>query len=286
MTGATATYRTARDQLLDLRGRHEQAVEEFTWPDVGEQFCWAVDWFDAVARGSDRPALVLVHEDNSSTSVTYDEMALRSDRVAQWLRTLGVTKGDPVVVMLGNQVELWETMLAVMKLGAVVVPTTTAVGAADLADRVRRGAARHVVAAAGCTGTVDAVEGAFTRICVGGEAPAGWHDYAENTGASAEPVGHPGTSAADPLLLYFTSGTTSRPKLVEHTQVSYPVGHLSTVYWLGLQPGDVHLNISSPGWAKHAWSCFFAPWIAEATAMVVDYARFDARNLLDVLLSP
>jgi acetyl-CoA synthetase len=283
MTDPTTAYRTARDQLLALRGQHEQAVKEFAWPDVGEQFCWAVDWFDAVARGSDRPALVVVHEDGSSTSVTYDAMSRRSDQVAQWLRGLGVGKGDPVIVMLGNQVELWETQLAVMKLGAVVLPTTTAVGPNDLADRVKRGGARHVVAATGSTATVDAVDGSFTRICVGGDAPAGWQDYADSASAAAEPVGHPGTSAQDPLLLYFTSGTTSRPKLVEHTQVSYPVGHLSTVYWLGLQPGDVHLNISSPGWAKHAWSCFFAPWIAEATALVVDYARFDARNLLEVL---
>ena len=283
MTDATATYRSARDQLLALRGRHDQAVKEFTWPDVGEQFCWAVDWFDAVARGSDRPALVVVHEDAGSTSVTYDEMARRSDQVAQWLRGLGVAKGDPVIVMLGNQVELWETMLAVMKLGAVVVPTTTAVGAADLSDRIERSGARHVVAAAGCTATVDSVEGSFTKICVGAAAPAGWQDYADSTQAPDAAVGHPGTAAQDPLLLYFTSGTTSRPKLVEHTQVSYPVGHLSTMYWLGLRPGDVHLNISSPGWAKHAWSCFFAPWIAEATAMVVDYARFDAKNLLGVL---
>ena len=87
----------------------------------------------------------------------------------------------------------------------------------------------------------------------------------------------------DRLLLYFTSGTTSRPKLVEHTQVSYPVGHLTTMYWLGLQPGDVHLNISSPGWAKHAWSCFFAPWIAEATVFVYNYSRFDAAALLEQL---
>jgi acetyl-CoA synthetase len=283
MTEATETYRAARDQLLSLRGRHDDALAGFSWPEVGEPFCWALDWFDAVARGSERPALVVVHQDGSSTSVSYDAMARRSDQVAQWLRGLGVAKGDPVVVMLGNQVELWETMLGVMKLGAVVVPTTTAVGSADLADRITRGNARHVVAAADVTGTVDAVEGSFTRICVGGAAPDGWVSYADSSQASSEPPGHPGTSAQDPLLLYFTSGTTSRPKLVEHTQVSYPVGHLSTMYWLGLEPGDVHLNISSPGWAKHAWSCFFAPWIAEATAVVVDYARFDAANLLEVL---
>ncbi len=82
------------------------------------------------------------------------------------------------------------------------------------------------------------------------------------------------------MLLYFTSGTTAKPKLVRHSQRSYPVGALSTMFWLGLQPGDVHLNISSPGWAKHAWSCFFAPWNAGATVFVVNQPRFDAKALL------
>ena len=111
----------------------------------------------------------------------------------------------------------------------------------------------------------------------------GWADLRAAADLEHVPVEHPGTAPGDPLLLYFTSGTTSRPKLVEHTQVSYPVGHLSTMYWLGLQPGDVHLNISSPGWAKHAWSCFFAPWIAEATVVVHNVRRFDAAALLGQL---
>jgi len=85
------------------------------------------------------------------------------------------------------------------------------------------------------------------------------------------------------LLLYFTSGTTAKPKLVEHTHASYPVGHLSTMFWIGLKPGDVHLNISSPGWAKHAWSNVFAPWIAEACVLVMNYAKFDAQSVLGVL---
>ena len=86
-----------------------------------------------------------------------------------------------------------------------------------------------------------------------------------------------------PLLLYFTSGTTSKPKLVLHTHQSYPVGHLSTMYWIGLQPGDIHLNISSPGWAKHAWSCFFAPWNAGACIFLYNYSRFSAKSMLNVL---
>jgi acetyl-CoA synthetase len=93
------------------------------------------------------------------------------------------------------------------------------------------------------------------------------------------------TRSSDPLLLYFTSGTTAKPKLVLHSHLSYPVGHLSTLYWLGLRPGDVHLNISSPGWAKHAWSCVFTPWLAEACVLIHERPRFDAKATLDVLVA-
>lgn len=275
---ATEAYRAARDQLLSLRGDHERAVREFKWPDVGPRFNWAVDWFDSYARGNHRPALVIVEEDGTKTSLTFDEVSRRSDQVAVWLRRQGVAKGDSVIVMLGNQVELWETMLAIMKLGAVIMPTTTAVGPADLADRIERGNARHVVCNPSDTSKFDDVSGDYTRISVG--TTDGWLNLRDSYDLGEVTIEHPGTAPDDRLLLYFTSGTTSRPKLVEHTQISYPVGHLSTMYWLGLQPGDVHLNISSPGWAKHAWSCFFAPWIAEATVFLYNYTRFDAPALL------
>lgn len=284
-TSATQAYRQARDQLLHLYGEPARARAEFTYPDVGERFNWALDWFDAVARGNDRPALVVVAADGTDRTYSFDEMATRSDQVATLLAGLGVGRGDSVVVMLGNQVELWDTMLAVMKLGAVIMPTTTAAGPADLRDRLDRGGARAVVADAGEVDSFDEVPGDYLRVSVG-EAP-GWTDL-RTAYASEPPAGglpHPGTSPGDRLLLYFTSGTTNRPKLVEHTQASYPVGHLSTMFWLGLRPGDVHLNISSPGWAKHAWSCFFAPWIAEATIVVYAYERFEPEALLRVLRS-
>ena len=275
---ATEAYRASRDQLLSLRGDHERAVAEFRWPQLGDRFNWAVDWFDAVARGNDRPALVILEEDGSSTERSFDEMARASDRLAAWLAARGVAKGDPVVLMLGNQVELWESMLGVMKLGAVLLPTTTALTPADLGDRIARSATRHVICNAADTGRFADVPGDYTRISVG--PAAGWADLREAADTEWTPAEHPGTAVDDPVLLYFTSGTTSQPKLVEHTQVSYPVGHLSTMYFLGVQPGDVHLNISSPGWAKHAWSCFFAPWIAEATIFIYNYGRFDAAGLL------
>ena len=276
---AHETYRAARDQLLALSGDHDKAVAAFAWPTFDGPFNWAHDWFDVIAAGNGRTALHLVEEDGSSTRYSFDTLRRRSDQVARWLAGHGVRRGDSVLVMLGNQVELWETMLAVMKLGAVIMPTTTALGAAELPDRIVRGDARHVVANAADVPKFATTTG-LTRIVVGGPAP-GWLDYADAATADDAPLPHPGTAADDRLLLYFTSGTTSRPKLVEHTQASYPVGHLSTLYWLGIRPGDVHLNISSPGWAKHAWSCFFAPWIAEATIFVHNYTRFDAAALLE-----
>jgi acetyl-CoA synthetase len=275
---STAAYREARDTLVSLTGAHDEAVRRFRWPDVGETFNWAIDWFDAIARGNDRVALRIVEEDGSERSLTFDQMATRSDQVAVWLSDLGVRQGDRILLMLGNQVQLWETMLAVFKLGAVIMPTTAALGPEDLRDRVDRGGASVVVANPADAAKFDDVPGDYLRISVG--PVEGWQNY-EDADAAQPREFATATAASDPLLLYFTSGTTSKPKLVEHTQVSYPVGHLSTMYWIGARPGDVHLAISSPGWAKHAWSCFFAPWIAEATIFVYNYARFNAADLLE-----
>ncbi|MGD1225641.1 MULTISPECIES: AMP-binding protein [Streptomyces] len=277
-TGATDEFRAARDFLLEHREDYLTAYEGFRWPRP-EHFNWALDWFDVVARGNDRTALHIVEEDGDRTEVSFAAMSERSDRVANWLRAQGVGAEDRVLVMLGNQVELWETALAAMKLRAVVIPATPLLGAADLRDRVERGRVRHVVVRSDDAEKFDDVPGRYTRIAVGGARP-GWLPYEEAYTADAafEPDGP--TLADDPLMLYFTSGTTARPKLVEHTHVSYPVGHLATMYWIGLKPGDVHLNISSPGWAKHAWSNLFAPWNAEATVFIHNYTRFDAGRLM------
>ncbi len=169
-----------------------------------------------------------------------------------------------------------------MKLGGVIAPTTTALGRVDLGDRIARADIRHVVVGAADADKFDDLPEGLGRIVVGGTHP-GWVSYDDAFAQDAEPARHPGTTADERLLLYFTSGTTSKPKLVEHTHASYPVGHLSTMYWLGLQPGDVHLAISSPGWAKHAWSLFFAPWIAGATVLALNYSRFSAERLLTEL---
>ncbi|HLI24675.1 MAG TPA: AMP-binding protein [Acidimicrobiales bacterium] len=283
---ATEEFRAARDLLVELRADYPAAYQRFRWPRL-EEFNWGIDWFDAVAAAeSGRPALRVVDEDGGQTSATYGEMSRRSNQVANWLREMGVGRGDRVLVVLGNVAPLWETFLAAIKLGAVIIPATTLLAPADLADRVERGHVRHVVAEAAQAPKFEKLGQGLTKVAVGApgqEPPAGWTDYAD-AGSAPTTFSPDGMSrGADTLLLYFTSGTTALPKLVEHTQVSYPVGHLSTMYWIGLQPGDVHLNLSSPGWAKHAWSNVFAPWNAEATALVYNYSRFSAAALLDVM---
>ncbi|MEU7384854.1 AMP-binding protein [Streptomyces sp. NPDC042207] len=279
MTTATELFRRARDFLLEHREDYATAYAGFEWPRP-THFNWALDWFDAVAEGNDRTALHIVEEDGTETRLSFAEMSERSSRAANWLRDRGVAAEDRILVMLGNQAELWETALAAMKLRAVVIPATPLLGPADLTDRVERGRVKHVIARAADTAKFADVPGTYTRISVGGLLEEGWEPYEDVYAAPAEFVPDGPTLADDPLMLYFTSGTTARPKLVEHTHVSYPVGHLATMYWIGLKPGDVHLNISSPGWAKHAWSNLFAPWNAEATVFIHNYTRFDAARLM------
>ncbi|GAA2517038.1 AMP-binding protein [Kocuria salsicia] len=334
----TERFRAARDQLLRLRTDLDAAHAEFEWPRF-ETFNFALDWFDALGSDEEanREALVIVEEDGSQTRRSYAELSRRSSQLATWLRGQGVRRGDRVILMLGNQVELWETMLACTKLGAPMIPTTVMLGENDLRDRVERGNSSWVVtshsnalkfadvpgeftiievpdqpdhrvrptsgaftspsadddpvptgsAGSGTSGTAaDGAEGDAAASSSGSAdlAPVGEHrvlDYVRSfDGPETFEVLEPSPADAT-LLLYFTSGTTSLPKLVEHTNTSYPVGHLSTMYWIGLEPGDVHLNVASPGWAKHAWSNFFAPFIAGATVFLYNYTRFNAVALMD-----
>ena len=280
---ATDTFRAARELLLTThRDDYDSAVADFRWP-VLPHFNFGFDWFDVLAAEQPEvPAVWIVNADGTEDQLTYADLSFRSAQVAAWLRAEGVDRGDRVLLVLGNVIPLWEIMLAAIKLGAVVIPATTLLGPRDLADRVERGHVRHVVAASGDTEKFAQVHGDWTRIAVGPPVP-GWLRYDDSADFLQTFEAEVETKADETLLLYFTSGTTARPKLVEHTHVSYPVGHLSTAYWIGLQPGDVHLNVSSPGWAKHAWSNVFAPWIAGATAFVAHQPRFDAAALLDTM---
>lgn len=273
----TEAFLAARDLLLRHRSDYAAARREFRWPDL-PSFNWALDWFDAhlaVGERGEAPALVITGEGAAVRS--FRELSERSGRVANGLAGLGLGRGDRILLMLGNVAPLWEVMLAAMKLGCVLVPATTLLTEDDLRERVARARVRAVVCADAAR--LAAVPGDVVRIGVG-VGGAGLVPYESLLEAPAAFVPRGPTASSDPMLLYFTSGTTARPKLVLHSHRSYPVGHLSTMYWLGLQPGDLHLNVSSPGWAKHAWCCFFAPWNAGAAIFIANQPRFNAAELL------
>ena len=276
----------ARDHLIAHRTDYSGACAGFQWPAL-DRFNWALDYFDSIAAGNDQLALRILEESGAEARLTYAQLSRRSNQVANFLVQHGAKAGDRILLMLGNEVALWETMIAAIRIGAVVIPATTLLSGDDLADRLQRGNVRFVVTNASGLVKFDALPAstvaAIRRIAVAG-ARSGWLDYRESAGAGASFTPVVRTTVRDPLLEYFTSGTTARPKLVQHTQQSYPVGHLSTMYWLGLGKGDVHWTISSPGWAKHAWSCFFAPLNAQATIFIYNYTRFNGPAILDVLV--
>src|SRR6201996_2038134 len=280
------TFQDARTFLLNHRTAYDAAVEGFRWPEP-VPFNWALDWFDAELASDpasrDRTALwIFDAAQDRQTKLSFAALSRRSNQVANFLRAQGLKRGDHLLLLLGNVVPLWETMLAAMKLGVVVIPATTLLTPDELQDRLDRGRARVVVATQDQVGKFANLRAdKLTRIVVGASADVeGWLPFEKSADFPEAFTPDGATNADDPMLLYFTSGTTAKPKLVRHSMRSYPVGHLSTMYWIGLQPGDIHLNISSPGWAKHAWSCFFAPWDAGATVFVVNQPRFDAKSLL------
>ena len=167
-------------------------------------FNWALDYFDPMAAGNDRPALWIVEETGEECRLSFAALAARSNQVANWLRTHGAQRGDRLLLMLGNEAALWEVMLAAIKLGVVLIPTAGLLARDDLRDRIARGNVRHVVTAAENAAKVDALGGDFTRIAVG-EATRGWLDFAQSRHAPATFAPDSPTHSTDPLFLYFTS---------------------------------------------------------------------------------
>jgi len=274
-------FLAARDFLHQHRTDYDAAVSGFNWPEL-DKFNWATDYFDKISENNAKIGLCIVEEDGREEKLSFSDLSKKSSQLANWLRNNGVSKGDRILLMLGNQLELWLSMLASFKLGAVVIPATTMLTVDDLNGRISRGQVGYVITGNEHVEKFEQINTSFGKICVGNPLP-GWLNFDDYKNAPEAFFPLAPTDAKDPLLLYFTSGTTSLPKLVLHTHQSYPVGHLSTMYWIGLMKDDVHLNISSPGWAKHAWSCFFAPWNAEACIFIYNYCRFNASKMLSVL---
>ncbi len=281
MAGELDKFLKAREFLQTRREDYESAYYGFKWPDM-EDFNWAIDYFDNFAEGNNQTALWIVDEKGSEWKYSFAELSERSSRVANFLKRLGISRGSRILLMLDNQPEIWEVMLAAIKLGAVLIPSSFLLTKNDIQDRVRRGRVKLVVSMPENVGKFDGIEGNFVKVVVGPKLD-GWIPYEDGYSSLVTFKPEVQTKVTDTLFLYFTSGTTAQPKMVLHTNGSYPVGHLSTMYWLGAREGDLHLNISSPGWAKHAWSSFFAPWNAGAGIFVYRYSRFVPNALLEIL---
>ncbi len=274
----------ARNFLLRVKS-YEEAKKGFKWP-APTNFNWASDYFDRLAEKCVNPAVEYLDDQGVDRKVSFQELKERSNKVANLLFNLGLRKGDRVLVILPNMVELLETILGAMKMGCVIIPASTLLTSDDVKDRITRGKAQCVVADEQLVFVIDNainIGREIVKINLGSEL-RGWVPFSQADSESAGFRTNVSFSLNDELLVYFTSGTTARPKLVLHTHGSYPVGHLNTMYWIGIKPGDLHYNISAPGWAKYAWSSIFAVWNAEATTFLYNYSgRFNAKQVLRIL---
>ena len=179
---STEALKAARDFLLAHREDYTTARQGFRWPQL-DRFNFALDWFDVIGRERDREALRVVHQDGAIESKRYSDLARQSDRCANYLRSLGVRRGDTVLLMLGNVAPLWESILAIAKLGAIMIPASPLLSSDDLKDRLDRGAVRAVIAGSPYTSRFS--PGAWTGVAVGAPVP-GWHQFGDAANADAD----------------------------------------------------------------------------------------------------
>src|SRR5579859_7466358 len=258
--------------------------------DVPEEFNWARDVIGRWAADPARLAMLWLGP-AGERRLTFAEFDRRANQVAAALRDAGIRKGDRVAIMLPRVPEWWEAVLGIMKLGAVSMPGTILLTPKDIAYRIHASEARAVITDAAGAQKVDQVRpetpSLAVRLLVGGAdpLPAGWVDYEQVVRAApADYHGEP-TRSSDPAMVYFTSGTVGYPKMVLHTQASYPIGHTITAkYWLDLHEDDLHWNLSEMGWAKAAWSNLFGPWVMGAAMFMQDArGKFNAIETLEML---
>jgi acyl-coenzyme A synthetase/AMP-(fatty) acid ligase len=258
--------------------------------EVPERFNWAYEVFDRWGEDVNDPGKVamvwLAPDGVTSREVTYREFSERSRRVANALTGLGAQKGDRVFVMLHRVVEWWEVVLGCMRAGLVPVPGTTLLTTKDIAYRIGVSEASIAITDAENVSKLESVRSECPclreTLVVGGDGP---NDYESLLGASSPELAHPNNLSSDPLMIYFTSGTTGNPKMVLNTHASYPIGHITTGrFWLDNRPTDLHWTLADTGWAQAAWSSFFGPWNMGAAIFIWDQRdRFSGERVLDVL---
>jgi len=253
-----------------------------------EQFNFAFDVVDALAEQQpEKLAMLHISEDMTERRFTFQDVKKESARAANYFKSLGIQRGDRVMLVLKRHYQYWFAMMGLHKLGAVAIPATNQLLEKDFTYRFNAANVKAILCTA--DGEVsDAVDEAAAKcpcvthkILVGGK-KEGWHDFNEECSMFSSHFDRKEDSpcGSDPMLMYFTSGTSGYPKLAAHNY-KYPLGHFITAkYWHRVNPDGLHLTISDTGWAKSAWGKLYGQWLCEAPIFVYDFDRFDAEKIL------
>ena len=257
---------------------------------VPDNFNFAFDVMDVIAEEDpDRLAMIWTNEAGEEQSFTFSKMKEMSNRTANYFASLGIGKGDHVMLVLKRHYEFWYAIMALSKLGAVVIPATNLLMEKDITYRVEKGDVKAIV----CTSdgvVAEEVEksvqhsGADVTLIIAKGQRAGWHtfdDMAAHSPTFPRPAGAAATTRDDVLLLFFSSGTTGMPKMVEHDH-AYPLGHIVTgSFWHNVVPGGRHLTVADTGWGKALWGKLYAQWMGETTVFTYDFDKFNPKDLLE-----
>ena len=260
---------------------------------VPENFNFAFDIVDEIARlEPGKRALVWCDEHGAERIFTFAEMKEYSDRAANFFRSMGIRKGDRVMLLLKRHYEYWIAVLALHKLGAVAVPGVAMLTEKDLAYRFNAAGIKAVMSTSDgeTADQVDLAQAESSTLAlkiIARGSREGWLSFHEGLQAASpdfeRPRGEEATHVRDMMLMYFTSGTTGFPKMVYH-DYSYPIGHIITArHWQNVMPDGLHLSVADTGWAKAGWGKIYGQWIMEAPIFVYDFDRFDANDLLTVI---
>ncbi len=255
---------------------------------IPENFNFAYDVMDVWAKENpDGLALLWTNDQGAEIRTTFAQLKEQTDQAASYLQTRGIGKGDPVMLILKRRYEWWVVMLALHKLGAVVIPATHMLTKKDIVYRNTRASVKAIICVddAYVTSQVllarDESPTVSCYIAIGDHVPEGFHDYLQEIGQAPAFVrpAHVNTND-DTMLMYFTSGTSGEPKMVAHDFL-YAMGHLTTgVFWHNLHEGSLHLTVADTGWGKAVWGKFYGQWFAGATVFVFDHEKFNADTLL------
>lgn len=271
---------------------YEEFIEKFEI-NVPENFNFAFDVVDKIADQSpDKLALLWCDENNNEKRFTFKQIKDLSNQAANLFIAMGVKKGDHVMLILKRRYEFWYCLMALHKIGAIAIPATHMLTPKDIAYRVNAASIKMVI----CVNDQEVIShieeaekttGPLELKCLVGGKRDGWYSFDDRIYSHSEsfprPSGEKATKNDDTLLLYFTSGTTGHPKMVQHTY-TYPLGHIVTaMYWQNVKDGGLHLTVADTGWAKSVWGKLYGQWIAGCTVFVYDYDRFVPKDLLKVI---